>query len=162
MTTPALPDQLQAQNVLASLGDIISSAERGTGLRVTLINVEFVHAVLRSVGGSLPAFWILPKELLSGETSELNSQKIAFTLKRREASAARESFGEDLAQAVQAVRAGLQALAPLGADFVTAARIEFRFELSIEGKISFFVKAGGKSGDAHLLALELAPHVSTP
>ena len=63
MTAPALPDQLRADTVLGTLQAIIGFAEQGSDLRVTQATVTFSHAVLKSVGGSNPAFWILPADL---------------------------------------------------------------------------------------------------
>ena len=157
MSAPTLPEQLRAQNVLGDLQHLIQLAEQGSGMRVTLATAEFSHAVLKSVGGSTPGFWIIPKDLLSAEATQMQTQKLSFTLKRRTAVAAARSFDDDLAQAVQALRAGLLALAPLAQDFMLSARAEFRFELSREGKLSFFLSAGGKSSDANTLALELSP-----
>ncbi|GGR18910.1 hypothetical protein [Deinococcus ruber] len=157
MTAPALPDQLRADTVLGTLQAIIEFAEQGSDLRVTQASVTFSHAVLRSVGGSNPAFWIIPADLLSAEGSQTETQKLSFVLKRRAPAFVAKSFGEDLARSLQAVRAGLHALAPLSAEFASTASIEFSFELSVEGKISFFLKAGGKRSDGNTLTLELAP-----
>ena len=160
MTAPALPDQLRADTVLGTLQAIVQFAEQGSDLRVTQATVAFSHAVLKSVGGSNPAFWILPADLLSAEGSQTQTQKLGFTLKRRAPAFAAKTFSEDLARAIQAVRAGLLALAPLGAEFAATASIEFSFELSVEGKLSFFLKAGGKRSDSNTLTLELTPTVS--
>ena len=51
----------------------------------------------------------------------MQTQKLSFTLKRRTAVAAARTVGDDLAQAVQALRAGLLALAPLAQDFMLSA-----------------------------------------
>ena len=42
--------------------------------------MAFSHAVLRSVGGSNPAFWIIPADLLSAEGAQTQTQKLGSKL----------------------------------------------------------------------------------
>ncbi|MBZ9751738.1 hypothetical protein K7W42_12800 [Deinococcus sp. HMF7604] len=149
-----LPPSLDASTVLNDLKYIVHFAEQGTGLRVISAVVDLTAVTSRTGGGGTPPIALLSKDGIGGDMTRADTQRISFALKR----AATPSFSQlpgQLREAVEIVRTGLAALATLRDDFDATAKMEFKFELTSEGKFSFFVRLGAKAADTHSLTVEV-------
>ncbi|GBF04441.1 hypothetical protein DAERI_020038 [Deinococcus aerius] len=154
-----LPDSLRAQTVLADLQTIVALAENDTGLRVVSVTVDLLAVTSRSGGAGVPepVTKLVPKDFLTGDMTRADTQRLTFVLKRRGAAPHFDALPAHLKEATRIVRTGLQALAGLEASFEASAKIEFRFELTSEGKFNFILKVGAKSVDTHTVTLEVTP-----
>ena len=159
-----LPASLDAAAVLDDLKFLVEAAERGTGLRVVGATVDLLATTSRTGGAGLPELrvWAAPRDVLAGELTRADTHRLTFTLKRAGAARNFDRLPEHLQDAIRLVQDGLRALAGLRDDFDTTARMEFRFELTSEGKFNFLLRFTARALDAHSLTLEVEPVAPSP
>ncbi|WP_424952659.1 hypothetical protein [Deinococcus sp.] len=145
-----------AASVLEQLQTVLQIASQQTGLHLQAVTVEFTALTQRSVGAGTPQFLILAKDAVGGDLTSADSSLVSFTLRPGAGVASRRSMSADLNAAIGMVSDVLEALKQLQGRWERSARIQLKFEVSSEGKLSFFVRAGAKAADAHTLTLDLA------
>lgn len=153
----ALPDSLNAQTVLRNLVNVVALAQQNTDLIVTAVKVDLAAVTSKTGGAGTPQVALLPSDLVSGELTRADSQRIVFNLKLRDPARSLDDLDDNVRDAIDIINAGLLALRPLQDRFETSAAMEFKFELTGEGKFNFVLRVGAKSVDTHVLTLEVKP-----
>ncbi|MFB9991908.1 hypothetical protein ACFFLM_08005 [Deinococcus oregonensis] len=154
---PDLNQNVSALTVLNHLQQVLSLAEAQSQLNISVMTVEFTAVLQKSVGVGTPAWFIFPKDLLGADLTNVDTQRVTFTVKRSQVAPSLRDVSADLQASITLVADTLRALRGLSGQWERSAKIELKFEVTTEGKLSFIARTGVKSVHTHTLTLEVVP-----
>lgn len=154
---PDLNQNVSALTVLNHLQQVLLLAEAQSQLKISVMTVDFTAVLQKSVGVGTPAWFIFPKDLLGADLTNADTQRVTFTLKQSQAAHSLRDISDELQTSITLVVNTLRALRGLTGQWERSAKIELKFEVTTEGKLSFIARTGVKSVHTHTLTLEVVP-----
>ena len=121
------------------------------------IDLEFVVEVQKKVGVSNPAIWLIPEALLDLGSDQIQTTTMKFQLTRKIPAADKRSLAA-LQAAIRTISQALQSLSSINDFVVSEIELSFDMQVSVEGEIKFFLRAGGARTSGHCLRLKFVPH----